>query len=211
MIDKANGNKPRSASEKEEIINNAAEAYAKFLLALKIDYTADPNSADTPLRVAKAYVNEIATGCFTAEPKITAFDNVEKYDGMVCQNDIEVYSMCSHHHLPFTGKAHVAYIPSPDGKVIGLSKIKRVVDWFARRPQIQEGLTMQIHEYIDSVCTDNNGVAVMIECHHQCCSNRGIGHNSTMRTARMSGHFLKDNDGSRSEFYNFVNLSNQSH
>jgi GTP cyclohydrolase I len=105
------------------------------------------------------------------------------------------------------GQAHVAYIPSKDGKVIGLSKLNRIVDWFSRRPQVQENLTMQIHTYIDKICEKNKGVAVMIEANHTCCSNRGIKHDSTMRTARMSGAFLDEKDNSRSEFYKFVEFS----
>ena len=111
------------------------------------------------------------------------------------------------HHAAFTGVAHVAYIPSKHGKVIGLSKLNRIVDWFSRRPQVQENLTMQIHQYIDQVCLKNNGVAVMIEAKHTCCSNRGIKHDSTMRTARMSGAFLDNNDNSRSEFYKFIEFA----
>jgi GTP cyclohydrolase I len=105
------------------------------------------------------------------------------------------------------GYAHVAYLPSKDGKVIGLSKLNRIVDWFARRPQVQENLIMQIHNYIDQICEKNKGVAVMIEANHTCCSNRGIKHDSTMRTARMSGAFLDEDDNSRSEFYKFVEFA----
>jgi GTP cyclohydrolase I len=115
--------------------------------------------------------------------------------------------LCSHHHALFTGVAHVAYIPSRDGKVIGLSKLNRIVDWFSRRPQIQEGLTTQIHEFIDSICEGNKGIAVVVEAKHTCCSCRGIKHDSTMRTARMTGSFLNNNDNSRAEFYKFVEFS----
>jgi GTP cyclohydrolase I len=105
------------------------------------------------------------------------------------------------------GVAHVAYIPAANGKVIGLSKLNRIVDWFSRRPQVQENLTMQIHQYIDEVCVKNKGVAVLIEANHTCCSNRGIKHDSTMRTARMSGAFLDEKDNSRAEFYKFVEFA----
>ena len=145
--------------------------------------------------------------CYSEPPKITAFDNVDKYDGIVSQTNIKVTSLCSHHHAPFMGFAHVAYIPAKDGKVIGLSKLNRIVDWFSRRPQVQENLTMQIHKYIDEVCIKNKGVAVMIEAAHTCCSNRGIRHDSTMRTARMSGAFLDDKDNSRNEFYKFIEFA----
>lgn len=207
LIPYANHNHPRTDEEKHEIIEHAAKAYEAYLDALCIDWRNDPNSANTPHRVAKAFVEDLASGCYSNPPKVTAFDNVDKYDGIVCQNNIKVTSLCSHHHAAFTGVAHVAYIPSKNGKVIGLSKLNRIVDWFSRRPQVQENLTMQIHQYIDQVCEKNNGVAVMIEANHTCCSNRGIKHDSTMRTARMSGAFLDNNDNSRSEFYKFIEFA----
>jgi GTP cyclohydrolase I len=207
MLKYANHNKPRTEEEKQEIIMNASKAYEAYMDALGFDWRNDPNSADTPMRVAKAFVNDFASGCYSDSPSITAFDNVDKYDGIVCQNNIKVNSMCSHHHALFTGVAHVAYIPSRDGKVIGLSKLNRVVDWFSRRPQVQENLTSQISSYIDTICEGNKGVAVVIEANHTCCSNRGIKHDSTMRTARMTGAFLDNADSSRSEFYKFVEFA----
>lgn len=204
---KANHNYTLTPEEKEAIINNATAAYEKFLEALGFDWKNDVNSANTPRRVAKAWVNDIISGCYAPPPNITAFDNEDQYDGVVCQNNIPVVSLCSHHNLQFTGHAHVAYIPSKDGKVIGLSKLNRIVDFFARRPQLQEALCMQILDFIDKTCEKNLGVAVMIECNHTCCSNRGIKHNSTMRTAKMTGAFLDNNDNSRAEFYKFVEFA----
>jgi len=203
----ANHNHAVTEEEKKDIINKAAKAYEAYMDALGYDWRNDPNSDNTPHRVAKAFVEDFAWGCYSLPPKITAFDNVDKYDGIVAQTNIKVTSLCSHHHAPFTGFAHVAYIPSKIGKVIGLSKLNRVVDWFSRRPQVQENLTMQIHDYIDIICEKNNGVAVMIEAGHTCCSNRGIRHDSTMRTARMSGAFLDNRDNSRAEFYKFVEFA----
>jgi GTP cyclohydrolase I len=203
----ANHNHPHSEEERNDIIEKAAKAYEAYMDALGYDWRNDPNSSNTPHRVAKAFVNDFAWGCYSEPPKITAFDNVDKYDGIVAQNNIKVTSLCSHHHAPFMGFAHVAYIPSKNGKVIGLSKLNRIVDWFSRRPQVQENLTMQIHDYINEVCEKNNGVAVMVEANHTCCSNRGIRHDSTMRTARMSGAFLDNNDNSRSEFYKFIEFA----
>lgn len=203
----ANHNHPRTPEEIQELVAKGTTAYEAYLDALGFDWRNDPNSQDTPNRVAKAFVTDLAMGCYTPPPKVTAFDNVDGYDGIVCQNNIKLVSMCSHHHAPFMGYAHVAYIPSKTGKVIGLSKLNRIVDWFSRRPQVQENLTMQIHQYIDKVCEKNKGVAVLIEANHTCCSNRGIKHDSTMRTARMSGAFLDDTDNSRSEFYKFVEFT----
>ena len=203
LISRANGNLPRTDIEKQHMIIAAAGHYAKFLEALGFDWMEDINSADTPMRVAKAWVNDLISGCVSEPPKITCFPNEEGYEGMVFQGDIPVVSMCSHHNLPFTGKAHVAYIPSAKGGVIGLSKLNRIVDFYSRRPQIQEGLTMQIHSCIDDNTSKNQGVAVMIEANHTCCSNRGIKHNSTMKTANLSGAFDKE-DSARAEFYSFV-------
>lgn len=198
----ANDNIELNDVEKQQMIDTAAKAYEQFMDALRIDWRNDPNSEDTPRRVAKSFVNDLAGGCYATPPKITAFDNLNQYDGMVFQGNIEVKSICSHHHLPFVGKAHVAYLPGD--KVIGLSKLNRIVEWFARRPQVQENLTMQIHDYIDEVCEGNGGVAVMIEANHMCACVRGVKHDSTMMTSKLSRKFLTYPD-LRAEFYNFTN------
>jgi GTP cyclohydrolase I len=170
---------------------------------LRIDWRNDPNSDNTPTRVAKAFVNDLAAGCYNDLPNVTAFPS-DGYDGMVFQGGIPVKSFCSHHHLPFSGRAHVAYIPSPSGKVIGLSKLNRIVEHYARRPQIQEGLTIQIHKAIDEICEGNKGVAVMISATHTCACLRGIKHDGCeMKTSRLSFDFL-DDVATRNEFYQFV-------
>ena len=200
----ANGNKPLTEEEKQIMIKEASEHYGRYMSALKIDWRNDPNSEDTPMRVAKAFVNDLAEGVYSEGPKITAFDNVDKYDGMVFQGNITLHSFCSHHHLPFVGVCHVAYIPGVDGKVIGLSKLNRIVEFYARRPQVQENLTMQIHSHIDRVCEENIGVAVMIQADHMCACVRGVKHDSTMKTSKLSGEFMRDASKSRSEFYSFI-------
>jgi GTP cyclohydrolase I len=197
----ANQNVPLDEHEKTKMISEAAKAYETFMDALRIDWRNDPNSSDTPRRVAKSFINDLAQGCYTDSPNITAFDNVDGYDGIVFQGNIEVKSICSHHHLPFVGKAHVAYLPG--SKVIGLSKLNRIVEWFARRPQVQENLTMQIHDYINKVCADNGGVAVMVEANHMCACIRGVKHDSTMMTSKLSGKFISSPEV-REEFYDFV-------
>lgn len=197
----ANDNIQLSVDEKQTVIEKAAAAYALFLDALQIDWKNDPNSNNTPMRVAKSYVNDLITGCYTAPPDVTAFDNLQSYDGIVCQTNIEVNSICSHHHLPFIGKAHVAYIPG--NKVVGLSKLNRIVEWFSRRPQVQENLTMQIHNFVNEICEGNGGVAVMIECNHLCACLRGVKHDSVMKTAKLSGAFMSQ-PTVREEFYHFI-------
>lgn len=203
LLKYANASIPRTEEEKQKMIIEAAEHYGKYMTALGIDWQNDPNSSDTPMRVAKAFVNDLAQGCYVDAPKITAFDNLDKYDGIVFQGNIDVKSFCSHHHLPFVGYAHVAYIPSTEGKVIGLSKLNRIVEYFARRPQVQENLTMQIHNYINETCVGNKGVAVVVGANHMCACVRGVRHDSTMMTSKMSGAFM-DDAAARNEFYRFV-------
>ena len=200
----ANGNLPLYEKEKQKMIEEAAEHYGRYMDSLKIDWRNDPNSSDTPMRVAKAFVNDLAYGCYNHEPKITAFDNVDKYDGIVFQGNIKVNSFCSHHHLPFIGVAHTAYIPSHNGKIIGLSKLNRIVEFYGRRPQVQENLTMQIHDHINEVCTDNLGVAVMVSANHMCACVRGVKHDATMKTSKLSGVFMDNENLAREEFYNFI-------
>ena len=200
----ANGNRPLTEEQKQTMIEEASVHYGKYMTALGFDWENDPNSSDTPRRVAKSFVNDLAEGVYSDGPKITAFDNVDKYDGMVFQGNIKLHSFCSHHHLPFVGVANVGYIPGIDGKVIGLSKLNRIVEFYARRPQVQENLTMQIYKHIDRVCEKNEGVAVMLEANHMCACVRGVKHDSTMKTSKLSGAFMDSKELARSEFYEFI-------
>jgi GTP cyclohydrolase I len=202
----ANGNAPRTEKEKQTIIKRAAKAYEKYLDALGFDWRNDPNSSNTPMRVAKAFVNDIASGCYNEPPSVTAFPT-DGYDGVIAQCNIPVKSLCSHHHLAFTGVAHVAYIPSLDGKVIGLSKLNRIVEFYARRPQIQESMTRQIAEAINAVCEKNRGVAVVIKAQHTCACHRGVKHEGCyMITSKLTGDFMED-EKTRTEFYKFIDMS----
>ena len=200
----ANGNRPLTEEQKQTMIEEASVHYGKYMTALGFDWENDPNSSDTPRRVTKSFVNDLAEGVYSEGPKITAFDNVDKYDGMVFQGNIKLHSFCSHHHLPFVGVANVGYIPGIDGKVIGLSKLNRIVEFYARRPQVQENLTMQIHKHIDRVCEKNEGVAVMLEANHMCACVRGVKHDATMKTSKLSGAFMDSKELARSEFYEFI-------
>ncbi len=203
LLQFANSNITTTEEERAEIIKNATIAYESFLDALRIDWRNDPNSKDTPMRVAKSFVNDLISGCYLPSPNITDFDNIDKYDGMVFVGNIDMKSLCAHHHLTFYGHAHVAYLP---GNVqIGLSKLNRIVEWFSRRPQSQENLTMLIHNYINSVCTGNTGVAVLIEAKHLCACVRGVRHNSTMITSKFSGAFINDLE-TRKEFHDNISF-----
>jgi len=203
VIPTANSNHPRTVEQKAEIIENATKAYEAFLDALCIDWRKDPNSENTPRRVAKSFVNDIACGCFNEPPKVISFPS-DGYDGIVSQCNIPVKSLCSHHHLPFSGIAHVAYIPNLDGRIIGLSKLNRIVDFYARRPQVQEALSIQVHKAIDAVCEKNRGVAVVLKCTHLCACNRGVKHEGCiMMTSKLSGDFMNEPQ-TRKEFYDFI-------
>lgn len=204
----ANGNAPRSDREKQVIIKRAAKAYEKYLDALGFDWRNDPNSSNTPMRVAKAFVNDIASGCYNEPPSVTAFPT-DGYDGVIAQCNIPVKSLCSHHHLAFTGVAHVAYIPSLDGKVIGLSKLNRIVEFYARRPQIQESMTRQIAEAINAVCEKNRGVAVVVKAQHTCACHRGVKHEGCyMITSKLTGDFMED-EKTRTELYKFIDMASK--
>ena len=204
LLTKSNGNLARTPEEIEQMIDQAAAAYAKFLEAVGFDHTADRQTEDTPRRVAKAWLKDLIVGSVTDEPNITVFPNDEGYDGLVIQSGIPITSMCAHHNLAFTGYATVAYVPGE--MVIGLSKLNRIVEWFARRPQMQESLTQQIHDYI---ATKMNcpSVAVSIACKHTCCSHRGIKHPSTMSTNKFSGVFMEKDNLIREELLSAIEMN----
>jgi GTP cyclohydrolase I len=202
LLNKANGNMSRSSKEIEKMLKEASKHYGNFLKSVGFDYEADPQTIDTPTRVSKAWLKDLIIGSVTDEPAITVFPNEENYTGIVIQTGIPVTSMCAHHNLPFVGYATVAYVPGEF--VIGLSKLNRIVDWFARRPQMQESLTQQIHDFIaDKMQCES--VAVSISSKHMCCSNRGIKHpTSTMTTNKFSGVFMEKDNLIREEFLHSI-------
>ena len=176
---------------------------AEILHTLGMDLT-DDSIKGTPLRVAKMYVKEIFEGLHPkSKPKLSTFDNNYKYAEMLVEKNITVYSTCEHHLLPIVGKAHVAYISK--GKVIGLSKMNRVVDYFAKRPQVQERLTMQIVQALqEALGTDD--VACVIDAKHLCVNSRGIKDiASSTVTAEFGGKFKEDKDLKR-EFLDYIKL-----
>jgi GTP cyclohydrolase I len=204
LLTKSNGNLARTPEEIEQMIDKATIAYASFLEAVGFDHTADRQTEDTPRRVAKSWLKDLIVGSVTNEPNITTFPNDEGYDGLVIQSGIPITSMCAHHNLAFTGFATVAYVP---GKmVIGLSKLNRIVEWFARRPQMQESLTQQIHDYI-SQKMNCESVAVSIACKHTCCSHRGIKHPSVMSTNKFSGVFMEKDNLIREELLSAIEMN----
>ena len=178
--------------EKIEIIRNHFE---KIMHTLGLDMS-DESLNGTPYRVAKMYVKEIFSGLNPDnKPVARKFGNKYAYHDMVVEKNINVTSFCEHHFLPFIGKAHVAYISS--GKVIGLSKINRIVDYYSRRPQVQERLTLQIADELKRAI-DTEDVAVFLECKHLCVSTRGIqDRQSSTVTTEFSGSFRNEKNQQR--------------
>jgi len=186
----------------DEKIKQIEHHYAKIMDILGLDLT-DDSLKGTPRRVAKMYVKEVFNGLNPANrPEARTFNNNYDYSDVVIEKNIQVNSFCEHHFLPFIGKAHVAYIPQ--GKVIGLSKVARIVDMYARRLQIQENMTKEIAEALQSV-TGALGVGVVIEAQHMCMMMRGVEkQNAMMKTSMMLGTF-RSNPATRAEFLALVN------
>lgn len=173
-----------SDSEKKERI---AALFGEIMHVMGLDLT-DDSLKGTPERVAKMYIDEIFSGLNPEnKPKVALFDNKYKYKQMLVEKNITFYSNCEHHFVPIIGKAHVAYISS--GKVIGLSKLNRIVQYYAKRPQVQERLTNQIANELASILETDN-VAVIIDAKHLCVSSRGIKDDtSSTVTAYYGGAF----------------------
>ncbi|MBD3748004.1 MAG: GTP cyclohydrolase I FolE [Sphingobacteriales bacterium] len=183
----------------EEVINDIAAQYEKILSSIGENPKRE-GLLKTPERVAKALQFLTHGYDLDAAEILKSAMFKEDYSQMVIVKDIEVYSMCEHHMLPFFGKAHIAYIPN--GHIVGLSKIPRVVDAFARRLQVQERLTNEIRDCIQSTLKPA-GVAVVIECKHMCMSMRGIQkQNSVTTTSAFTGEFV--NEKTRSEFLRLI-------
>ena len=151
-------------------IRDIASHFRTIIELLGLDM-ADPNLVETPERVAKMYLELFAGLSEGAEPRVTFFPNEERYTSMVMEKDIPFYSLCSHHFVPFYGHAHVAYIPNES--IVGLSKMARIVEFYARRPQLQERLTEQIASFMAEKL-DPQGVMVVIEARHLCVEMRGV-------------------------------------
>ena len=209
LLTKANGNIVRTEAEKKQMIEEASVHYGHFLTALGFDWAADAHSADTPKRVAKAWVNDLIAGSINELAPIKTFPNDEGYTGLICQTKIPVTSQCAHHNLGFTGVAHVAYIAGKDknSQVLGLSKLNRIVDWYSRRPNIQESLTKQIHDKVAELCEGHRGVAVIVESQHNCVKCRGVRNDSVMKTSQLSGYFHTNEIGTRTEFFHLIDQS----
>lgn len=186
----------------DEKIQRIRENVESILVTLGMDLT-DDSLKGTPNRVAKMFVKEIFGGLNPKKkPSSSTFENKYKYSEMLVEKNITVYSTCEHHLLPIVGRAHIAYISN--GKVVGLSKMNRIVDYFARRPQVQERLTIQIVRELQKVL-DTEDVACVIDAKHLCVNSRGIRDiESSTVTAEFGGRFQEEN--TRREFLEYIKL-----
>ncbi|MFY8213290.1 MAG: GTP cyclohydrolase I FolE [Flavobacterium sp.] len=187
----------------EEKIESIKKNVAQILETIGLDLT-DDSIKGTPNRVAKMFVNEMFGGLHPSKkPGASTFENNYHYGEMLVEKNITVYSTCEHHLLPIIGRAHVAYISN--GRVIGLSKMNRIVDYYAKRPQVQERLTMQIVQELQ-VALGTEDVACVIDAKHLCVNSRGIRDiESSTVTAEYGGQFK--NEAKRKEFLTFLNLN----
>ncbi len=174
----------------QEKINRIEQHFREIMLILGLDLN-DDSLKGTPFRVAKMYVNEMCSGLDpNKKPIASLFDNKYQYDKMLIEKNITFYSNCEHHFLPIIGKAHIGYISS--GKVIGLSKMHRIVNYFAKRPQVQERMTVQIFNELKSVL-ETEDIGLLIDADHLCVSSRGIKDiTSSTVTVEAGGQFKDD-------------------
>ena len=187
----------------EEKIAAIAPHFKAIMEILGLDLR-DDSLRGTPLRVAKMYVKELFQGLNPANmPSMTLFENKFQYNEMLVEKNINFYTNCEHHFVPFFGKAHVAYISS--GKVIGLSKLNRLVEYFSKRPQVQERLTMQIGKALQTVLQTQD-VAVMMDAKHLCVSSRGVKDDSSNTiTSFFGGKFQEEKK--KMEFLKYIDIN----
>lgn len=187
----------------EEKIEKIEADFRNIMETLGLDLT-DDSLKGTPKRVAKMFVKEIFGGLLPErKPGMSTFENKYNYNQMLVEKDIVVYSTCEHHFLPIVGRAHVGYISK--GKVIGLSKMNRIVEYFAKRPQVQERLTMQVVKAMqEALGTDD--VACIIDAKHLCVNSRGIKDIESSTVTAEYGGVFKDNEQLRKEFISYIGM-----
>lgn len=192
-----------SLIDRKEKISIIEQKFKDIMETLGLDLD-DDSLMETPKRVAKMYVSEIFYGLdYDAFPKCTTVENKMKYNEMVCERNVNVQSSCEHHFITIAGTATVAYVPK--GKVLGLSKINRIVEYFSKRPQIQERLTEQIFHTLQYIL-ETEDVAVLIDAKHYCVAARGVEDTgSTTVTSRLGGGFKTD-PAARSEFLSIARM-----
>ena len=191
------------AEDDERKIDTIEKHFREIMLALGLDLT-DDSLQGTPRRVAKMYVQEIFSGLNPDnKPQPTLFENKYKYQKMLVEKDITFYSNCEHHFVPIIGKAHVGYVSS--GYVIGLSKINRIVQYYAKRPQVQERMTVQIARELQEVLKTED-VAVVVDAAHLCVSSRGVQDTSSLTLTSHYGGIFEE-ESRKQEFLNYINMT----
>jgi len=194
------------ALSEDEKIEKIQEHFAAILDILGMDLT-DDSLKGTPKRVAKAYVKEIFGGLNPERrPSASTFENKYEYGEMLVEKNITLYSTCEHHLLPIIGKAHIAYISN--GNVVGLSKMNRIVDYYAKRPQVQERLTLQVIEELQRILKTEN-VACIIDAKHLCVNSRGISDVASSTVTAEYGGVFKTNETLRKEFLSYIQLETE--
>ncbi len=189
----------------EEKIKIITGHFEQIMDTLGLDLK-DDSLAGTPQRVAKMYVQEICSGLHPDnQPSISLFDNNYKYDGMLVEKDIELYSLCEHHFVPIIGKVHVAYYAN--NHVIGLSKINRIVQYYAKRPQVQERLTMQIVQKLQEVLGTED-VACVVDAKHLCVNMRGVRDSKSSTITSRYGGVFNENEV-KTEFLKHISLDSK--
>jgi GTP cyclohydrolase IA len=191
---------PLSLADKAAMATAVARKVEELFEVLKIDYRIDHNTRDTPARVARMLIDETLRGRYESLPAITEFENVALYDQLIVVGPIDLRSTCAHHLMPIYGHAIIGILPQKDGKIIGLSKYDRIVDYFASRLQIQEELVMQIANYIEEVSRPR-GLAVRISAVHMCRTHRGVrtSHDGRMVSSAFFGE-LRDSPETKGQF-----------
>ena len=185
-----------------EKMKQIEEHFSSIMNIMGLDLT-DDSLKGTPKRVAKMYIKEIFSGLNPAnKPAMALFENKYKYNEMLVEKNISFYSNCEHHFVPIIGKAHVAYISN--GKVIGLSKLNRLVEYFAKRPQVQERLTMQIGKDLQQVLGTDD-VAVVIDAKHLCVASRGVEDDTSSTITAFYGGAFKE-ESKKNEFLKYLEL-----
>jgi len=184
---------PLDQEGKAALIGAAARKLEELFDILHIDHRNDHNTRDTPRRVARMLVEETLRGRYEAPPRITDFENVQGFDQLIVTGPIDLRSTCAHHLMPIYGQVFIGVLPSAEGKIIGLSKYDRIVDYFAARLQIQEELVQQIGQHIVET-TAPRGLAVRISAVHMCKTQRGVraSHRSRMVNTAYFGELAKD-------------------
>lgn len=198
------GNSPVSSELLvDDLIDRVEGACESLLIALGIDFENDPNTKDTPHRMAKMYVTELLKGRYLPKPDLREFPNQRGLDQLYTVGPIAITSLCSHHFLPFTGHCFVGILPTPEGSVLGLSKFARMAEWIFARPQIQEEATIQLADLLEDSCHPA-GLALVVRAEHQCMTLRGAKQPGSKMTTSVMRGVMREDAKAREEFFQLL-------